>query len=170
MEVRTFLRALGQYLFAEMLCLFLALTLSALGGTLWRIVSCICTFGVMLCIYVNFGIKRANEDRICHEKDTMKRRFFLSFSATIPFLIVGLLLILARAGLFPEGYYRFYKLLDAPFLQLCNFFCSDTSALALSWGRTIVLVLFNFVPFLAVWISYFVTRKEISFAALQYKK
>ena len=47
MEFKNFAKALGSDLFAEILCLFLAVTLSAVGGGLFRLISCICTIAVL---------------------------------------------------------------------------------------------------------------------------
>ena len=48
MEFKNFAKALGSDLFAEILCLFLAVTLSAVGGGLFRFISCICVLKISL--------------------------------------------------------------------------------------------------------------------------
>ena len=50
MEFKNFAKGLGTYFFAEVLCLFLAVTLSAVGGGLFRLISCICTIAVLVCV------------------------------------------------------------------------------------------------------------------------
>ena len=55
MEFKNFAKALGSDLFAEILCLFLAVTLSAVGGGLFRFISCICTIAVLICVCVNYA-------------------------------------------------------------------------------------------------------------------
>ena len=55
MEFKNFAKALGSDLFAEILCLFLAVTLSAVGGGLFRLISCICTIAVLICVCVNYA-------------------------------------------------------------------------------------------------------------------
>ena len=66
MEFKNFAKALGSDLFAEILCLFLAVTLSAVGGGLFRFISCICTIAVLICVCVNYALSRSREDQ--HKK------------------------------------------------------------------------------------------------------
>lgn len=63
MEFKNFAKGLGTYFFAEVLCLFLAVTLSAVGGGLFRLISCICTIAVLVCVCVNYALNRAKEDQ-----------------------------------------------------------------------------------------------------------
>ena len=120
MEFKNFAKGLGTYFFAEVLCLFLAVTLSAVGGGLFRLISCICTIAVLVCVCVNYALNRAKEDQHRKLPNTIGRQLFYSVAAALPFLVLGLTLCLAKAGVLPEHWYRWYKLLDAPFLQLCN--------------------------------------------------
>ncbi len=170
MRLRPFLTGIGQYAFTEILCLFIALTLSPFSGTLAKLISCICTIIIMICLCINYGAKRANEDRISHIENTVSRKAFLSASITLVFVILGLGLILARAGVLPDNYYRWYKLIDAPFLQLCNFVSSDIAASSLSWGQTLGLAACNLAPFLTTWITYELTRRGVSLEEIQYRK
>jgi len=158
---KNFAKGIGMYFFAEILCLFLALTLSALGGTIWRIVSCICTMGIFVCLCINYAYNRAEMDR--------KISVSSVFAPLIP-LLLGIVLILAKAGVVPAGYYRWYKLLDAPFLQLCNLCSMDVTAAALSWGETIFLAMMNLLPFVTVWVTYTVVRKGVRLEEIQYRK
>ena len=117
MEFKNFAKGLGTYFFAEVLCLFLAVTLSAVGGGLFRLISCICTIAVLVCVCVNYALNRAKEDQHRKLPNTIGRQLFYSVAAALPFLVLGLTLCLAKAGVLPEHWYRWYKLLDAPFLQ-----------------------------------------------------
>lgn len=170
MEFKNWMKGFGTYLFAEILCLFLALTLSTVGGGLFRLISCICTIAVLICLCVNYAYNRAVADRKSKVPDTMARRFFLSLSVGLPFFLLGILLLLAKAGVLPAGFYRWYKLLDAPFLQLCNLLCKEITAAALSWTKAAVLALVNLVPFAAVWVTYTLVRKGVVLEELQYRK
>ena len=125
MEFKNFAKALGSDLFAEILCLFLAVTLSAVGGGLFRLISCICTIAVLVCVCVNYALSRSREDQHKKRKNTIAVQLFYSGSVLLPFLLLGISLLLARAGVLPGTWYRWYKLLNAPFLQLCNL-CSDS--------------------------------------------
>ncbi len=170
MDGKTFAKAIGNYFFTEVLCLFLALTLSAIGGTLLRIISMICTLGILLCIYINFAVNAANRDRLQKREAGLFRRIFLSTSVSLPYVLFGICLILAKLSVLPATFYRWYKLLDAPFLQLCNLFCADITIEAVSWGKVIVLAVLNLLPFLTVWVTYTLTRMGVTLETLQYKK
>ena len=84
--------------------------------------------------------------------------------------MLGLTLCLAKAGVLPEHWYRWYKLLDAPFLQLCNLCSMDVTISSLSWGKTIFLALWNLLPVAAVWVTYALARSGFLPEKLQYKK
>lgn len=170
MEIKNFAKAIGTYFFAEILCLFLALTLSAIGGGLARLISCICTIGILVCLCINFAFNRAKADQ--HQKidGTVLRRFLLSGAVTLPYVIWGICLLLARGGILPGTFYRWYKLLTAPFLQLCNLFSADVTAAALSWGEAGILVLADLLPFVVVWLTYTLTRRGFAPEELLYRK
>ena len=170
MEFKNFAKGLGTYFFAEVLCLFLAVTLSAVGGGLFRLISCICTIAVLVCVCVNYALNRAKEDQHRKLPNTIGRQLFYSVAAARPFLVLGLTLCLAKAGVLPEHWYRWYKLLDAPFLQLCNLCSMDVTVSSLSWGKTIFLALWNLLPVAAVWVTYALARSGFLPEELQYKK
>ena len=102
MEFKNFAKGLGTYFFAEVLCLFLAVTLSAVGGGLFRLISCICTIAVLVCVCVNYALNRAKEDQHRKLPNTIGRQLFYSVAAALPFLVLGLTLCLAKAGVLPE--------------------------------------------------------------------
>ena len=87
-----------RHIFAEVLCLFLAVTLSAVGGGLFRLISCICTIAVLVCVCVNYALNRAKEDQHRKLPNTIGRQLFYSVAAALPFLVLGLTLCLAKAG------------------------------------------------------------------------
>lgn len=169
MRIKYLLYGIGYYLFTEILCLFLALTLSAMGGTLLRIISMICTMGVQICLYVNFGVTQGKKIRLRHESYGIFSQFFMSLCAAFPYIILGIVLLLAHGGQVADGFYRWYKLLNAPQLQLCNIFCDDISASALTLGQTLMLSLLTLIPLGVTWIASVFSYKGISSEDLQYK-
>lgn len=169
MDFKNFMKGIGNYFFAEALCLFLALTLSAIGGAIARIVSCICTIGVLVCLCINFAVNRGKSDKKANIPDGNSRRLLHSLAASVIFLLLGICLLLAKGGILPAQFYRWYKLLDAPFLQLCNLFCKDITAASLSWSSAVILAATNLLPFAVTWISYTLTRKGFVPEELQYQ-
>lgn len=170
MEIQKFVKAIGIYFFAEVLCLFLALTLSAVGGALFRIISCICTVAVLICLCINFAVNRAKEDQHAKMENTLPRRFFLSGAVTLPYVLWGACLLLARSGILPDTFYRWYKLLDAPFLQVCNLCSADVMVSSLSWGETVFLAVCNLLPFAVVWVTYALARGGFLPEEFQYRR
>ena len=81
MEFKNFAKGLGTYFFAEVLCLFLAVTLSAVGGGLFRLISCICTIAVLVCVCVNYALNRAKEDQHRKLPNTIGRQLFYGVAA-----------------------------------------------------------------------------------------
>ncbi len=170
MDIKNFAKGLGNYLFAEALCLFLAVTLSAVGGGLFRLVSCICTIAVLICVCVNYALNRSGADRHQKRENTVGLQLFYSIAAGLPFLLLGISLLLARAGVLPDLWYRWYKLLDAPFLQLCNLCSKDVTASSLSWGQTAFLAVWNLLPMAVVWVTYVLDRNGFLPEELQYQR
>lgn len=127
MEFKNFAKALGSDLFAEILCLFLAVTLSAVGGGLFRLISCICTIAVLVCVCVNYALSRSREDQHKKRKNTIAVQLFYSGSVLLPFLLLGISLLLARAGVLPDTWYRWYKLLNARFAAVQSVQCRRDS-------------------------------------------
>ena len=170
MEFKNFAKALGSDLFAEILCLFLAVTLSAVGGGLFRLISCICTIAVLICVCLNYALSRSREDQHKKRKNTIAVQLFYSGSVLLPFLLLGISLLLARAGVLPDTWYRWYKLLNAPFLQLCNLCSADVTASSLSWGKTVFLAVWNLLPPAVVWVTYALARSGFLPEELQYQR
>lgn len=156
---KNFLKGVGTYFFAEILCLFLALTLSAVGGAVTRVISAVCTAAVLICLCINFAVNRGKEDKKREIPNRIGRRFFWSISVSALFLLLGICLLLSRCAVLPDGFYRWYKIFDAPFLQLCNFFSRDVMTHTLSWGAAVFLAVLNFLPFAVTWVTYDLTRK-----------
>ena len=88
MEFKNFAKGLGTYFFAEVLCLFLAVTLSAVGGGLFRLISCICTIAVLVCVCVNYALNRAKEDQHRKLPNTIGRQLFYSVAAALPLSLI----------------------------------------------------------------------------------
>lgn len=170
MKYQKWLKGIGMYFMTEILCLFLALTLSAVGGNLFRLISCVCTLGILICLYVNFGCRRAQEDQHQKKEHIYSRGLGLSAAAMMPYGIYGILLCLSKATIINAEFYRWYKLLNAPFLQLCNLFSREITSASLTWAETLFLALCNLLPFLVVWVTYVLVRKGVVLEEFLYRK
>jgi len=67
------------------------------------------------------------------------------------------------------GFYRFYKLLCAPFLQVCNLICDDVTAASLPVWGLVVLAIVPAIPYAAVMIAYRMTVRGESMENVMYQ-
>ena len=150
------LRILGCWLLAEVLTLFIDLTLSFSGSALVRIICSVCTVGILLGLMAQGGYSAALADRKANP--TSLRPLLLGLTGSVMPCALWGMLAAARAGLLADGFYRFYKLLCAPFLSVCNLISADIAASSVpGWGMVLLAVL-NLTPCAAVWIAYLCTR------------
>ncbi len=159
--MKAYCKILGYVLLAEFLTLFINLTLSVFTGTAFRVISAVCTVGILIALMVQSGYSIGTEDKKRMKADGTvpghARPLLLSVTAMLPMQLCWLLLLLEKCSIFANGYYRFYKLLCAPFLQICNLFSADVAAASLPWIAIAVLQLLSWLPAVAVFISYRMT-------------
>ena len=152
------LKVLGYVLFAEVLTLFINLTLSVFPHTLFRILCSICTVGILLVVMIHAGMRIAAADKHHHAAagtvPAPHRPLLLGLTAVLPFQVCWVLLLLAKLGVIAGSFYKFYKLLAAPFLQICNLFSADITAASLPMAGLVLLELCSLLPLPAFWIAY----------------
>lgn len=172
--MKSYCKVLGFLLLAEILTLFINLTLSVFTGTVFRVISSVCTVSILAAMMIQSGYNIGTED-----KKRMKagefipkpaRPVLLGLTASLPMQLCWVLLLLAKCGLFSDGFYRFYKLLCAPFLQICNLFSADVSAASLSWIALLVLALLSWLPAAALIVTYFMVMRGKSLESMMYRK
>lgn len=158
--MKELLKMPGYWLLAEVLTLFIDLTLSFSGSALLRMVCGICTVGILLGLMAQGGFSAANADRKAHRESTVLRPLLLGAAGAAVPAVLWLALLAARAGALQDDFYRLYKLLCAPFLSFCNLISADVSAASVpGWGMGVLLAL-SLMPVPAVWIAYAVTRRK----------
>ncbi len=168
------LKILGFLLFAEILTLFINVTLAFSGSWIFRLVTAACTLAILAGLMAQAGhsIGKADRKLLKQNPDAVhpNKPVFLGLVSILPFQILWILLTLAKCGVLDGGFYRFYKLLCAPFLQVCNLICDDVTAASLPVWGLIVLALLTAVPFAAVMIAYRMTVKGESVEEMMYQK
>lgn len=159
--MKDYCKVLGFVLFAEILTLFIDLTLAFSSSAVFRIITSICTIGILAGLMAQAGYSVASADKKRLKQDPKAvgaaKPSMLGMIAMFPFQLCWLLLLLAKLGAMDGGFYRFYKLLCAPFLQVCNLICDDVTADVLPMWGLVVLQLLCWVPFAAVVIAYWMT-------------
>ncbi len=171
--MKDYLKILGFLLFAEILTLFINVTLAFSGSWVFRLVTSICTLGILAGLMAQAGHSIGNADRklLRQEPDAVRssKPYTLAMLAMFPYALCWMFLLLAKIGAVDGGFYRFYKLLCAPFLQVCNLICDDVTAAALPVWGLVILALLPMIPYAAVLIAYRMTVRGESVENVMYE-
>ena len=124
---------------AEVLSLFIGLTLAGTANPLVRVISAICTSGIMICLMASLALKTVASDRK-NEKISGNRSFIfpaeMTFTALVPPLVSWIVLRFTAGG--SIDFYRWHKLINGWFLQVYNLIEPNASSAALNsaeiWG------------------------------------
>ena len=159
-----YLKALGYITAADILSLFISLTLASSSSSIFRLISAVCTTGILICLLASFAIKTAKEDMRLERITGTKTRLFVPVSVgavtSLPALASWILLYISHStGSF--DFYKWHKLLNAYFLQIYNFINSDASAAALSGAQVMAMLGLVLVPFVSFNAAYFLVYKGI---------
>ena len=142
---------------ADILSLFIALTLAGSSSGAIRIVSAICTTGVLICILGSFAIKTAKEDmklrRIKETEVSPTLPLFMGITASLPSFASWMILKFSDMD-----FYRIHKLVNGYFLQIFNFINSAASSSDLSTDDIWVMLPFSFVPMAIFLLGYYLTH------------
>ncbi|MBR1556009.1 MAG: hypothetical protein IJ644_11555 [Oscillospiraceae bacterium] len=155
--MKSVLKIFGSLILAEFLTLFINLTLSFSGHLLLRLICTVCTCSILAGLCGQAGYSIAETHRKQHLSLKKLQISGLGFISSLPFLICWILLFCARQNLIHPEFYRSYKLLCAPFLNLCNMFSTDVSALTLPVSGLLTLLLVSFLPMAAFCTAYYMT-------------
>ncbi|MBQ8928503.1 MAG: hypothetical protein IJ055_09575 [Oscillospiraceae bacterium] len=161
-------KILGLALLAEVLTLFIDLTLSFSGSAPVRVVCSICTVGILGGLMVQGGYSTGKADRKSGKTSPL-RSALLGIVGSAPYLVCWIVLLLARQSA-SGGFYRLYKLLCAPFLQVCNLLSADTDAGSLPGAGLLVLLLLSLVPLFCIFISHRMTVQGRSLEEAAYER
>ncbi len=156
-----FIKGLGYYIFAELLCLFLVFSLGLMNNIVFRFLSLVCCLGIMICLVVNFTINCHKTTKESGTDEGALPVVFTGLAASLPYLILYALLLASKAGILPDAFYRFYKILNASSINLMNFISSDILSSDLGVLQLILLFLIALIPMAVGCITYHYCRKGI---------
>ena len=151
-------KLLGWTVAAEILSLFIALTLASELAVM-RVVCAVCTVGILLSLMAQGGHSAAVADHRAHRETGVLRPIALGITAVLPHLLLWGMLMAARCEILPDDSYRLYKLLDAPFLPVCTLLSTGVSTASVPTAGLFVLLALSLLPFPAVVIAYCRTKK-----------
>ncbi|MBQ7012755.1 MAG: hypothetical protein IJN11_02420 [Oscillospiraceae bacterium] len=156
---------------AEILTLFINVTLSVFGGTAFRVITSVCTVGILVVLMIQAGSRLGKEDK--KRRNAGEKTPHIAGAgilASLPMGICWLLLLHEKCSVMTAGFYRFYKLLCAPFLQICNLLSADVTADTLPWMGVVLLGVLSLLPAAAVCISYVMVMRDVQIEEIMYKK
>ena len=158
-----FSKALGIYIAADILCMFIDLTMAFADNPLIKAVNAVFSAGIMTVFIANYAVKSEAEDR---KKARLTGKTagagnILSPAAgllLIPALSWGLLMISLCGS---PDFYRWHKVLNAAFLRIFNLIENDASSSALSAGEAMLMLPFAFIPAMIFAVTYLLAKKGI---------
>lgn len=156
-------KALGYILAAEIMSLFIGFTLAGSSSVLIRIISAVCTTGILICLTADFALNTAREDlrlkRINNTKTNTFSAFAIGGIMSAPALISWCVLKLSHiTGAF--DFYRWHKILNAYFIQIYNFININAETSSLSASQINLMLPLAFIPFASFTITYFLVLKS----------
>ncbi len=161
MYAKIFFKGIGYYIFSEILCLFLTFSLGLINNMLFRIISIFCCAGIMICLVINFAINCQRDARISGNDNSVITPIITGIAASAAYFILYILLLAAKFGVLPDDFYRIYKLLNAPVINILNFISSDVSISTSGLPELIFMFLLTLIPMAVATITYQLCRKGI---------
>ncbi len=156
-----YIKVLLYFVSADILSLFICLTLAGSSNPLIRAVTVICTVGILICLLGSLAVKDASCDLKAAHKSGRKASagaILLSGLAAslIPLASWLTLFFTANSGF---DFYRFHKLINGWCLQLLNFINPDASSAALTSPQIILMLPTAFIPAAVYLIAYFLAYR-----------
>ena len=133
---------------ADVLALFIGLTLAGSSNPLIRVISAVCGTGIMVCLIASFALRTSYSD-LKNERVTGKKTAFaapagMAATASLPGLVSWLVLRVTAGSSF--DFYRWHKLINGWFLQVFNLIEPDASSSALTDGQIWAMLPLALVP------------------------
>ncbi len=139
-----YLKSLAVVLAADVFSLFIGLTLAGSSLPVIRLISAVCTFGILVVFMANFAVKTASEDMKSGKKNLFSV-IGMGLSASAPSILswITLYISVCRRSF---DFYRWYKIINGYFLQIYNFIDSDASSSELSLSEVWMMLPLAFIP------------------------
>ncbi|HRR77263.1 MAG TPA: hypothetical protein P5191_10695 [Ruminococcus sp.] len=139
-----FIKTICMVFAADILALFISLTLAGSSALAVKIVSAVCGIGILAVILADYAAVTAKKDRKEKKESGMKTAFLMGTAASSPCLLSWGALRLSLAGGY--DYYRVHKIANGFFIQIFNFIEADASTKALSADEVRLMLPLAFVP------------------------
>ena len=143
-----FIRTLLYIAAADVLALFIGLTLAGSSNPLIRAVSAVCGTGIMVCLIASFALRTSYSDlrneRVTGKRTSPAAAAGMAATASLPGLVSWLVLRVTAGSSF--DFYRWHKLINGWFLQVFNLIEPDASSSALTDGQLWTMLPLALVP------------------------
>ncbi len=157
-------KALGYLFAAEIMSLFIGLTLAGSSSGAMRMFSAICTTGILVCLTINFALNSAKETLRTERTDGIKASpapaFAIGGIMSAPLLVSWIVLKISHSTE-SFDFYRWHKLLNAYFLQIYNFINTNAETSSLTAAQVNLMFPLVLIPFAAFTSTYFLVYKGI---------
>lgn len=157
-----------RYVVAALICLMLSLSvLLLINSVLGRVVCQLLNFCVLFSLPYGLAWQAGSSDRNKHlfgrVKEDRRKGLKAGVIASIPFFLLSVLLILARAGLFTGEYLYPYRLLSCIFFPLNYSLLAGTLSLGeMGWGVVILSACTNLILPIIPAFGYALGYRELS--------
>ncbi|MGN0580078.1 MAG: hypothetical protein ACI4JE_04325 [Ruminococcus sp.] len=158
------LKSLVYLAAADILSLFIGLTLASSSLTVIRVICAVCTSGILVCFIASYAVRSAYGDRR-NERISGKKISRTVIAAqggilSLPPLVSWILLYISHST-DSFDFYRWHKLINGFFLQIYNLINSDASVSALNQGQIFLMLVLVPIPMICFFAAYTVAyRKE----------
>ena len=145
-----------RLLAADILGMFINMTLAGSRSTAVRAVCAVCTAGILVTVLADHAVKAAHTD--LKSRQGSAGMILAGAFASLPALISWIVLYVSAIG-GGFDYYRWHKLINAPFLQYYNLIEHDALSSSLSLNELLMMLPTAAVPATAVIIPYLRTKR-----------
>ncbi len=146
MSIRAFITDIVGAVIAQFVCLGIIIVLPYL--TVWK--------------WGDSDCNKIDNDRMTRDNGL---GFKVGFIAYAPYLLMGILLIIARIGLLPDTILSWYRLLETPFMPLNQSLMPTTMMLSeQSYSNIIISILIMLSVPISIGIAYYMGIHRISFS------
>ncbi len=158
---KIFLKGIGYYIFSELLCLFLVFSLGLIGNILFKALSIICCAAILICLTINFTINSHKEIKTKIGDSSAAPIVITGIAAGSANIVLYALLLISKIQLLPDGFFRIYKLLNAPVIGIINLISKDVLSSSLNPLDMVLLFIVALIPVITAVITYIFCRKGI---------
>lgn len=139
---------------ADILALFISMTLAFSSGFVLKVISAVCTASVLICVLGSFAVKQAEKD-VKSGKNRILTAVSMGITASLPSSVSwGILKFSAL------DYYRIHKIVCGYFLQILNFIEPSSSSADLSSAEISAMLPLCIVPAAVVLSAYLFQSKK----------